>query len=173
MEERSQVRPFAPVSSIVEDMGDRRRNIGNLNMKNRSSRAVSRAQNRKPELPARIPAAVIGMGLMGRSIAACLLSAGHPVTGVTSDPKKIATTRRQLRSLLREMQSEGLLRGDPERILDRLTVTTNYADLSGCRLVVESIIEDIEAKKATYARVEDVVAPDAIIGSNTSSIRVT
>jgi len=120
--------------------------------------------------PSTLPAGVIGLGLMGHSIIACLLAAGHKVTGISRDLKKHRGTRRHVLNLLRQMRREGLTRRDPAAMIERLELSENYADLAPCAIVIESIIEDIEVKKQAYRQVEDVVAPTAIIGSNTSSI---
>ncbi|MCL4795463.1 MAG: 3-hydroxyacyl-CoA dehydrogenase family protein [Bryobacteraceae bacterium] len=128
---------------------------------------------KKPLRPAEWPAAVIGMGLMGHSIAACLLAAGHPVTGVTRSAAQHRGTPARIRRLLREMAREGMLRRDPAKLMANFTLTEDYSRLAGCRIVLESIVEDIETKKAIYRAIEDVVPRTAIIGSNTSSIPLT
>jgi len=120
--------------------------------------------------PRDIPAGVIGLGLMGHSIIACLLSAGHPVAGVTRSLAKHKGTRRHVLDLLRQMRREGLLRRDPAALIRRLTLSEDYGDLARCGIVIESIIEDIETKKEAYRAVEAAVPKDTIIGSNTSSI---
>jgi 3-hydroxybutyryl-CoA dehydrogenase len=130
--------------------------------------------NAKPPLrPAEWPAAVIGMGLMGHSIAACLLAAGHPVTGVTRSAAQHRGTPARIRRLLREMAREGMLRQDPAAVMQRFTLTEDYTLLKDCRLAVESIVEDIDTKKALYRALEDVLPRTAIIASNTSSIPLT
>ena len=118
------------------------------------------------------PAGVIGLGLMGHSIIACLLSAGHRVVGVTRDLSRHRGTRGRVRRLLEQMKREGLVRKDPAGLIANLTLSEDYGDLAGCEVVVESIIEDIATKKQCYRMVEEVVSPAAIIGSNTSSIPV-
>jgi 3-hydroxybutyryl-CoA dehydrogenase len=120
--------------------------------------------------PAEFHAAVIGMGLMGHSIVACLLAAGHPVIGVTRSAAQHRGTPARIRRLLREMAREGLLRRDPGALMQRFTLTEDYAQLGPCRIVIESIIEEIDTKKAIYRALEDVLPRTAIIGSNTSSI---
>src|SRR4029453_11816485 len=50
---------------------------------------------------------------------------------------------------------------------------TNYADLKDCDLVIEAIVENVEAKKAAYAQVEAHVGRHCLIASNTSSLCVT
>jgi 3-hydroxybutyryl-CoA dehydrogenase len=123
--------------------------------------------------PARVPVGVIGLGLMGHSIIACLLAAGHPVIGLSRDLRRHRGTRRHIRALLDEMRREGLLRRDPARVIRSLRLTEDYQELAPCRLVVESVVEDLNTKKEAYRAVEEVVAPDAIIGTNTSSIPVS
>ncbi len=123
--------------------------------------------------PANIPAGVIGLGLMGHSIIACLLSSGHSVVGVTRSLVRHKGTRRHVLELLREMKREGLLRWDPRKLIQRLTLSEDYGDLASCGIVIESIIESIETKQEAYSAVEAVVSPGTIIGSNTSAIPVS
>lgn len=119
------------------------------------------------------PVAVIGLGLMGHSIIACFLSAGYRVFGVTRDLRRHRGTPAHIRTLLKEMKREGLLKLDPGKLMDALQITEQISDLAPCTLIVESIIEDIQTKMDTYRMVEKVVAADAIIGTNTSSIPVS
>ena len=128
---------------------------------------------RKAANGAPVPVGVIGLGLMGHSIIACLLAAGHPVTGLSRDLRRHRGARRHIRALLDEMKREGLLKGDPAKVIASLRLTEDYQDLAACLLVVESVIEDIQTKKEAYRAVEEVVASDAIIGTNTSSIPVS
>jgi 3-hydroxybutyryl-CoA dehydrogenase len=57
--------------------------------------------------------------------------------------------------------------------LARLTGTTSYADLKDCDLVVEAIVENVQAKREAYAKVEAVVGAACLLASNTSSLCVT
>lgn len=119
------------------------------------------------------PAGVVGLGLMGRSIVTCLLAAGHPVTAVTRNVAQRRGTRRQIGAMLREMRSEGLLRQEPQAVLERLTISDDYQDLATSALVCESIVEDFDTKRSTIAKLEQALPQDALIGSNTSAIPVT
>lgn len=118
-------------------------------------------------------AGVVGLGLMGHSIIACLLAAGHTVVGLSRDLSRHRGTRRHILNLLREMKREGLLKRDPGALAGRLDLSEDFRDLAGCGIVIESIIEDLETKKQTYRQVEEIVASHTIIGSNTSSIPVS
>jgi 3-hydroxybutyryl-CoA dehydrogenase len=74
--------------------------------------------------------------------------------------------------------NDGVARGkvtteDREKTLAHLKGTTSYADLKNCDLVVEAIVENVEAKKQAYAQVEAHVGPDCLIASNTSSLCIT
>jgi 3-hydroxybutyryl-CoA dehydrogenase len=134
--------------------------------------ARATARTDKPD-PKQIRAGVIGLGLMGHSIIACLLASGHPVTALTRSIGKHRRSRRHILDMLLEMRAEGLTRKDPHRLMERLSVSEDFRDLAGCGIVVESIIEDLPAKKQAYRAVEETVSKDTIIGSNTSSIPVS
>ena len=136
--------------------------------KNRGSAARVRI-----EKAADVPVGVVGLGLMGNSIMACLLATGHPVVGVTRSLSKRRNTRRHLQSLLREMRHERLLSADPARLLKNLRTTEDFSDLRDCRVVIETVLEDLQVKHEVFRKIEAVVQPDTIIGSNTSAIPVT
>ena len=104
-----------------------------------TSRRTKRADS-PASIPAKksadIPVGVVGLGLMGTSIMACLLAAGHPVIGVTRSLSRRRNTRRRLKSLLREMKREKLLSVEPERVVKKLHTTEDFADLRDCQVVI-------------------------------------
>ena len=116
---------------------------------------------------------VVGLGLMGSSIAACLLAAGHPVAGIEKSAGRRKSVKRHILALLREMRKEKLLKRDPAPLVRNLTVSDNYGALAHCALVVEAIYEDLDTKRGVLRKIEESVAPDALIGSNTSALPVT
>lgn len=129
---------------------------------------------RRRELePADTPIGIVGLGLMGTSIATCLLAAGHRVSAVEVDASRRGIAARRVRGLLREMRAEGLLKADPAKVIRRLEVSGYYAGLADSAFVIESITESIEAKRQVLRRIEEVVSPATLIGSNTSAIPVT
>ncbi len=130
-------------------------------------------QSVKGVRPAEIRAGVIGLGLMGHSIAACLLAAGHPVIAITRSLEQHRGTRRHVLDLLRRMKREGLLRRGAESLIGKLEISEDYQDLGDCGIVIESIIEDLETKQRTFGAIEQAVSPRTIIGSNTSAIPLT
>ena len=125
------------------------------------------------EKAADMPVGVVGLGLMGNSIIACLLAAGHPVVGVTRSLSKRRNTRRHLQSILRQMKRQRLLSLDPAEVLTKLRITEDFADLRECQVVIETVLEDLQVKYEVFRKIEAAVSPETIIGSNTSALPVT
>ncbi|MGA0559663.1 3-hydroxyacyl-CoA dehydrogenase family protein [Larkinella sp. VNQ87] len=115
----------------------------------------------------------VGLGLMGSSIATCLLAAGHEVISLVKDIAQADEARARILSYLQQLQEEGLLSAPPEAVLQRITVTDDVTQLAGLEVVIESIIENVAEKKRVYEQLETVLSPTAIIGSNTSAIPVS
>ena len=120
-----------------------------------------------------VPVGVIGLGLMGTSITTCLLAAGHPLVAIDKDPARRRNVRRNALALLREMRREKLLAKDPARLTGNLIVAGDFTALRTSALVIECIFEDLAAKREVLRQLEDAVAPEALIGSNTSALPVT
>jgi 3-hydroxybutyryl-CoA dehydrogenase len=113
------------------------------------------------------------MGLMGTSITACLLAAGHQVACVEADPSRRRFAKQRLLALLNGLRKERLLLSVPATVIKRWSISSDYAQLSDCGVVIESVFEDLRAKKTVLRRVERVVRPNTLIATNTSSIPVT
>lgn len=116
---------------------------------------------------------VVGLGLMGKSIAACLLAAGHRVIGHDSDPARRNEAMAAIRDMLGELAGEGSLAGTPETVLERLSVAASLDELGSCAVAFEVVTEALAAKRQVFAALEDVLAPEAVIASNTSAIPIT
>ena len=121
----------------------------------------------------KIQIGTVGLGLMGSSIAACILAAGHPVTALTNNIQQKEEAVKRIGEYLLQLQEEGILKEEPAAMLQRLYITDDYTSFGNHTIVIESIIESIDEKKKVYGQLEAVLAPDAIIGSNTSAIPVT
>jgi len=133
---------------------------------------------------------VVGSGIMGSGIAEVAATTGHEVV---LRSRQLESAQAGYRTIVREVQ-QGLLdkglgrirkflddgvakgkvaAGARDATLANLSGTTSFDDLAGCDLVIEAIIESLDEKKASYAALEDVVAPHAIFASNTSSLCIT
>lgn len=115
----------------------------------------------------------VGLGLMGSSIATCILAAGHEVTSLVKDLSIVGEARQRILSFLEQLHQEGILSERPEEVLKRHTITDDVTKMAGHEVVIESIIENVDEKKSVYKKLETVLSPTAIIGSNTSAIPVT
>src|SRR5581483_12372614 len=118
--------------------------------------------------------AVLGAGMMGAGIAYVTARAGIPV--VLKDVSIEAAERGKNYStkLLDKAVSRGKMTQEKaDEILARITPTDDYADLAGCDLVVEAVFEKVSLKHDVFAETEKVVAPDALLGSNTSTLPIT
>ncbi|MFF0496550.1 3-hydroxyacyl-CoA dehydrogenase NAD-binding domain-containing protein [Nocardia aobensis] len=119
-------------------------------------------------------AAVLGAGMMGAGIAYVQARAGMTVLLKDLSVEAAEKGKDYSRGLLDKAVAKGKM--TPQRrdeILDRIIPTADYADLEGADLVVEAVFEDPEVKKQVFADAEKVVAADALLGSNTSTLPIT
>jgi 3-hydroxybutyryl-CoA dehydrogenase len=77
------------------------------------------------------------------------------------------------KSLSKSVERGKLEASVKDTILANITFTSDEADVAGCDLVIESIVEDIEIKSALFSRLESIVSEDCIIATNTSTLSVT
>jgi 3-hydroxybutyryl-CoA dehydrogenase len=110
---------------------------------------------------------------MGRSIATCLLAAGHEVVAADTSADARAGAPAAVAAGLAALATEGLLQADPTACAARFAVAASPAAMAHCGIVIEAAVEDEDAKRAIIAELESVLARTAVIGSNTSAIPVT
>lgn len=126
-----------------------------------------------PTHPAEVTVGVVGLGLMGCSIATCLLMAGHSVVAVAPIPSDLKTAEPRIREHLQKSFEEGLCSEGPDFYLRHLLVTEEYGLLSAARLVIECTLEELSIKKQVYQKIETAVAADTVMTSNTSAIPIS
>ena len=123
--------------------------------------------------PADIAIGVVGLGLMGCSIATCLLMAGHPVVAIAPIESDLLHAGKRIREHLTKSKKEGLTEHSPESLLAKLIITMDYGALSKCVLVIECTLEDLAIKKSVYEKIEAVIEDNALMTSNTSAIPIS
>ena len=117
---------------------------------------------------------VIGAGIMGAGIAQVAASAGHPVLLYDTRAGAAPAAVEQINAQLQRLADKGRLSvDDVAAATRRLRAIVDLADLAGCALVIEAIVEDLDAKRQVFAELERVCGPDAILATNTSTIPVT
>lgn len=118
--------------------------------------------------------AVIGAGAMGAGIAQVAAAAGHRVKLLDNRPGAATKAVAGLRGQFAKLAEKGKLTPDAARAAgDRLVAVEAVTDLADAALIVEAIVENLEAKRQLYAELEGIVGSDCIFGTNTSSISVT
>ena len=116
---------------------------------------------------------VCGCGLMGSGIAQVAATAGYDVVVLEAVQSALDRGMAGIKKSLDKFVEKGSLAA-PERgkILGRITATTTFDDLKGCDLVIEAVVENMALKKELFAKLDALLAPHAIICSNTSSLCV-
>ena len=125
-------------------------------------------------LPADAVVAVIGAGAMGAGIAQVAAQSGHPVRLFDSRIGAAETARRKIVATLESLAAKGKMSIDAARSAgERIAVVDVLADCVSAKLVIEAIVEELEAKCALLRELEAIVAFDAILATNTSSLSIT
>ena len=117
---------------------------------------------------------VLGAGMMGAGIAYSCARAGMQV--VLKDVEQASADKGKAYSekILAKAVGRGKMdEAKKAEILDRITATTAPTDLAGCDLVIEAVFEDASLKAKVFAEIQDVVNPDALLCSNTSTLPIT
>lgn len=117
---------------------------------------------------------IVGAGAMGRGIAQLFASAGKQVWLHDARSESISEALRFNCELLERGVAKGRLSiAELDATLARMQAAPALADLSGCDLVIEAIVENLEAKQALFIELEPLLAEDAVLATNTSSLSVT
>jgi 3-hydroxybutyryl-CoA dehydrogenase len=121
---------------------------------------------------------VVGAGAMGTGIAQVAAAAGQRV--VLGDAMQGTTQKAQAsiaKAMDREVQKERMSRDAADELMSRIDfqwgpLGDDLSAYKSCGLVVEAIVEDLDVKQALFRRLEQVVARDAVLATNTSSLSV-
>ncbi|GBF04022.1 3-hydroxybutyryl-CoA dehydrogenase [Deinococcus aerius] len=110
---------------------------------------------------------------MGGGIAQVAAQSGFSVVVQDVKDEFLARGRATIEKSLAKLHEKGRLTGTPEEVLGRLTFTTNLGDFADCDLVVEAVVENEAIKAQLFRQLGEIVQPDGILASNTSSIPIT
>lgn len=117
---------------------------------------------------------VLGCGLMGSGIAQVCAQAGYRTVVREVDQAAVdAGLGRIARFLDNGVTRNKLTAEARDATMERLSGTTSVDALAECDLIIEAIVENVDAKRAVFSEVEAVVGPDAVFCSNTSSVCIT
>jgi 3-hydroxybutyryl-CoA dehydrogenase len=117
---------------------------------------------------------VLGCGLMGSGIAQTAAAAGFQTVVREVSDELIAKGFAGIEKSLARFAEKGSISSEEQRdTRARLSGTTSFADLADCDIIIEAIIENLDAKRDTYRQLDEICKPETIFASNTSSISIT
>jgi 3-hydroxybutyryl-CoA dehydrogenase len=120
------------------------------------------------------PVLVVGAGIMGTGIAQVAAQAGHAVMLHDGREGAAAAARLKLSATLDGLVAKGRLTPEgAQATLARVTPVAGLGEARGARLVVEAIVENLDAKRTLFLDLEALVPADCVLATNTSSISVT
>lgn len=116
---------------------------------------------------------IVGSGIMGSGIAEVAATTGHEVVLRSRSLESAqAMVAGLAKSLARQVEKGRREQADADAALARVTATADLADLAGCDLVIESVVEDLDVKKALFRELDAICGPNAILATNTSTLPV-
>jgi 3-hydroxybutyryl-CoA dehydrogenase len=111
---------------------------------------------------------------MGAGIAQVALLAGNEVMGREVSEEQNESARGRIEHFIgRAVEKGKLAPAERDAALGRLHTTTDVAELAGCELVIEAIVEELDAKRTLFAELERVCSPATILATNTSALSVS
>jgi 3-hydroxybutyryl-CoA dehydrogenase len=117
---------------------------------------------------------VVGAGTMGQSIAEMLAFKGLDVYLVEKTPERLQHAKEMLEaSLDRQIERWAITNAEKKLTLNRIHMETSLPHLAECELVIETISEDLESKLEVFRQLDGIVAKDAVLASNTSTLSLT
>ena len=117
---------------------------------------------------------VVGAGMMGSGIAESVAIAGPRVTVYEPEHAPLTRSRERIEASLAKAVNRGKHdRDSADAAIDRITFTTRLEDLLGSEIVIEAVTEDRAIKMEVFRRLDELLEPEAILASNTSSIPIT
>lgn len=125
-------------------------------------------------IPAERVVAVIGAGAMGSGIAQVAAAAGHPVRLLDARPGAAATAIDGIRAQFAKLADKGRMSAESATAAGaRLSAAGTLSELADAALVIEAIVEKLDAKQQLFRELESLVGRDCILATNTSSISIT
>lgn len=118
--------------------------------------------------------AVVGTGTMGQGIAQVALVAGHPVRLYDAVPGRAREAAAAIAARLERLVEKGRIAPDDrDAALARLHPAQELTELADAALVIEAVLEQLDVKRELFTAIEEIVAEDCLLATNTSSLSVT
>jgi 3-hydroxybutyryl-CoA dehydrogenase len=116
---------------------------------------------------------VLGAGLMGHGITQVAAQSGYEVVVREIDEATLAKGLQKIeKQLARAVEKERMGQSDADAVRGRIEGTVHYRDLHACDLVIEAITESLPLKLEMWREIDEIVKPEAVFATNTSSLAV-
>ncbi|MBI2576144.1 3-hydroxyacyl-CoA dehydrogenase family protein [Candidatus Woesearchaeota archaeon] len=112
----------------------------------------------------------VGMGNVGSTIATMYLAAGINVIGFDEDQTTRQNAPETIRGHLSRLERFQLLEGTVSEAMERLTVADSLGGIAPCAMVTEAVFEDPVIKREVFGKLSEIVEPNTILATNTSSL---
>jgi 3-hydroxybutyryl-CoA dehydrogenase len=117
---------------------------------------------------------IVGLGTMGAGIAEIFARNGYQVVGVELNDESLERGRQHIQHSTDRAAKRGKLSPEEQAaLLGRITFTTDLGDVKDADLVVEAVVEHLDVKQGLFRRLDEIVRPETILATNTSSLSVT
>ncbi len=117
---------------------------------------------------------VVGAGAMGRGIAQMAVQAGSTVWIYDTQSSAIESACQSLIDTWSKLQAKGRITAEQQQhYVSRLRQANALEDLKPCDLIVEAVVERMDVKQSLFRQLENLLSPDAVLASNTSSLSIT
>jgi 3-hydroxybutyryl-CoA dehydrogenase len=122
------------------------------------------------------PVGVLGAGAMGSGIAQVAATAGHPVVLLDSQDVAVDNAKKGMRKALDREVAKSRLTADAAKTIEHrvkfVSSANDYGAFVECGVVIEAIVEQLEAKRTAFKAIEPVVGDDCVLATNTSSLSI-
>lgn len=116
---------------------------------------------------------VVGTGIMGSGIVQTCAQAGYATVIVGLQPELVSGAMVVIEKALSRLVDRGQLSQQAEsEARDRIEATTDLNAVAACDLVIEAVVEDLEAKKDVFRRLDGICPPDTVLASDTATLPI-
>ena len=117
---------------------------------------------------------VVGSGAMGSGIAQVAAMAGHEVVVYDTNAGALKMASEKLGKILTRLVEKEKINADTkEAVLRRINFSESFEDFQPCGMVIEAVVENLQVKQSIFSQLDDLLADNAILATNTSSLSVT
>ncbi len=125
------------------------------------------------QLTTNLQIGIIGSGAMGTGIAQVAATAGHHVILFDTNQTALDIAKNNLENTLKKLvEKQKLTEQTAKEMIERIQFASDLNQFKNCGLIIEAIIENLDVKQKLFSDLENIVSPDCILASNTSSLSI-